>query len=317
MAGMVHVFTHKFCNDGAAAAGLLCRALDRTGIVLRMVSANMEDMPELQLDMGTAYFVDCCPTEGLIARVEAAFSEIYVYDHHISSRALCEKLNGAKWHVVHDLERCATEIVRDEYKITDADLLVEMTAKYDRWTDPSDRVFQWMLAANRMLHDLIVQHRITADLLVRYVNAIIAKTCEDMLAQGKDDMEDVRNCYEYARPGVLEYGARDGWDGRALVLFCDDAAQPSILLHWLLRDHPEFEVAIGVWRKKFESEYRCSVRSRTIDVTEHLPWARGHANAAGGKIDRATLNRATPLGEWSRKRAREAGGAGDADKADE
>lgn len=306
MGKTIHIFTHALCNDGNAATGLLCRALHEEYIVVHPISASLDDLL-LSLDMGTAYFVDCCPTKTHMPRLEAAFDKIVIYDHHASSLPDCETIRDLpKWTVVHDVTRCATQIVRDEHKIEGVDLLVEMTAKFDLWADPSDATFAWMFAAGEIWNRNSSGPGATAraSTYTAYVDHLAGMTLDAMVEKGKGALDEVHREYATLPLSMLDFDSSPEWDGRALVARLDDASQPSILLHWALRDHPKFKIAIGVWRKKHARIYKCSVRSVDVDVTQLLPWARGHPHAAGGSISVEKFSEAVPLTAL-RKRERE------------
>lgn len=305
---MTTIFYHRGCCDGHAALGLLLRALGGEP-TLYSVPANLSNFPDLPDGKGTAYFVDCCPTEPMIEVLERAFFNIHILDHHLSSQAFCAAVaERPGWTVHHAMDRCATQIVRDVYALEGVDTLVDMTAKFDLWTDPSNDTFRWMLAASALWERITGRSTTTPALARAYIDELASKSVADMNAGGERDMEMVYHEYNAASVHELQLGeASEAWDGRALVLVLDSVSQPSILLHWLLRDHAEFKVAIGVWRKKFADSFSCSLRSVDgFDITAHVPWARGHAQAAGGMIDADVFLTAHKLGEKteSSKRAR-------------
>lgn len=300
------IYFHRGCNDGRLAASLLARFITRTTsdtIELRSLTPSMHDWMEQACVARRAYFVDLFPEEVLVATLEAKYEHIVVVDHHATPQELAARLqNSTQWTVHLDPSACGAALVARLFPLADAarwTLAVEMADKYDRWLEPTDDVFAWMFASQRLWNDLGPEKTDLARCL-RYTDALADATQESMRALGAPVFGPLNTMYRLQRPFAIRLAdPTPEWDGMAIAMVRNDLLNPSIACHWMLQANPRAEVAlmISIDARKADRVYVASVRSRTLDTTKHVPGAKGHPCASGCVLTQAQMDSAEIVNE--------------------
>lgn len=295
------IYFHRGCNDGRLAASLLVRSLVAGGqpdIELRSLSPAMREFGDRACAADRAFFVDLFPPEELVETLENMYLSVTVVDHHATPAALRERLRGrARWDVTLDAGLCAAALVAKQFPCPDVAKFaraLRMADKYDRWIEPSDRVFAWMFAS-QILWDGLGPERTDVARCLAYTDALAAATKESMRALGLPVFGPLKTMFRLQRPIVLRLAdPAPEWDGTAIAMVRNDALNPSIACHWMLQAHPGAEVAlmIHVTQESGQTAYRASVRSRTLDTTRFVPGARGHPCASGCELTQAQMDSA-------------------------
>ena len=308
------VYGHKGCNDGHLAAalyvlGLLFANHEIENIEIRFLTASMVgfEVPvraEHDEDghVRHAVFVDLSPTVEHEKQLEAYYDQISVFDHHISSAAFLQsKSSHPKWFVQHSLTCCGSSMVFDHFfrfekyidvcgadvPISEVQSVVERTDAYDTWKSPTPEIFRFA-TATRVVWSQCTQPRVptTVEQLLSYFKRICALHPNEIEDMTHEWWAAIQFEYKVASKFVVELPTTTGEKLRALTWFGDAVTNQSIVAHMILNTHQDFEVAMCLFRKNENGGivYQASLRSRSIDITSKLDWARGHAQACGGML---------------------------------
>ncbi len=283
------VYFHRGCTDGHVAAALFVAHADHADFDVCAAYPSLAGFV-CPPPGSTAVFVDLCPDAAVAAELRRRRVRVHVYDHHLSSRDVCA--GAAFERAQHHMNLCGAQVVDTffprapgpAYEATTRKLAA--VAAYDLWLDPDDDAFRfqegvrvlWARATTRGAPT-------TADQCRAFLAAFAAAPYADIVALGAPALAEIEAEYRACAPHVLRLappGAPGAWDGTARAVALGPRSNVSVLLHWLLRDHPE-EVAAGVWPAA-DGPARVSLRSRALCLPDALPWARGHAHACGGVL---------------------------------
>ena len=302
------IYFHHDCPDGRFSAALLSTHLSNGGaevLIVRSASASMARFEMPPQGTGTVYFVDLCPTEAMVDKIERCARHIVVLDHHMSSEALCKSLCGRPgWTIHYHNDMCGAQIVDKYYPrartTPQMDAALKAISSYDLWLDPVDEVFCFKFGTD-VLWNRVVDSDETATAVQcnRFWDALNTTSYEDVVALGAPAMALVKAEYAECVPFYLQFASTDEWNGRAIAIRLKRTSNPSILGHWLLASHPE-EVMVGVWPDRGGS-YAASLRSRTLCIPSTLPWAKGHSCACGGMLPDTILSQLAPAAAGGEK----------------
>lgn len=311
--GGTTVYFHWNCNDGHVALGLLVAHLlqQRTrGLRVQSVTASMRRFVYPPAGTDTAYFVDLCPRPDMVARLEECAQRIVVLDHHISARDTAARAEGRpQWTFHLHMDACGAQIVervfpraRDGW-LSSIDRALEYVADYDLWRRADDDVFCFKTGLELMWFGCTMQNTpTTPGECAAFMTALAATPCSDIVAAGRPKHDAAIRDYAARKPFAIRLAPPTAaWDGVAVGVELDSASNPSLLCHWLLRDFPDAEVAVGLYPAR-DGERRVSLRSRTLCLPRSagspegcLEWAFGHARACGGVLPPGAVETILPM----------------------
>jgi hypothetical protein len=321
------LYAHKGCNDGHVAAALCVLGLLKDGqpessIQLQFVSAGLRDIKipsrgsEVTFESGVispvrrAIFVDLCPTDQHAQALEEYFDTILVYDHHRSAKDfVAQKTAHPKWQFNFGMHFCGSHLLFDELlhngdepiQIGDSEIdmeaigrVVQRTDEYDTWKAPTTHTFKFSIASNLIWGQCTVRgQRTTIPQLLEFIRRICTVSDAEVDALATPLWNALRFEWQTTARHLLQLPTKSGQSIEAVVWFGDGATNPSIGCHMMLEEDPAHSVCICVFRRIEDGKivWNASLRSRGIDLTAELDWARGHANACGGILPDALVEK--------------------------
>lgn len=311
------VYFHCNCADGRVAASLLVAHLLRTGapnLQVHSASASMSNFKYPPADTSVIYFVDLCPRIDMVARLEACARRLVVLDHHLSARATAAYVAARpKWTVHLHMDLCGAQVVDRVFprvpggRLAGLDDALAYVADYDLWRRPDEDVFRFHAGLGALWHECTIRG-VPTDVgnCVHFIASLAETPCAEIAARGAPLHAAVVADYKRRAPFVVHLAPpTPAWDGVAVGVELASGCNPTLLCHWLLRDFPGAEVAVGLWPpggRDDPAPRRVSMRSRTICLPKsaetpagHLEWAFGHAHACGGALPPSALETIQPI----------------------
>lgn len=307
------VYFHWNCSDGRVAAALLVVHLLKQGAAhlrVRSAGASLDRFEDPPAGTHTVYFVDLCPRIDMVPRLEAAARRIVVLDHHLSARATAAHVAARpQWTVHLHPELCGAQVVdrvfpRDRGgRLAPLDAALACVADYDLWRRPADDVFCFEAGLGALWRACTTRGApTTAGECAQFLFALAQTPCAEVAAMGAPLHAAVAADYARRPPFAVQLAPPSAaWDGAAVGVELDRGCNATLLCHWLLRDFPDAEVAVGLWPARGGAR-KVSMRARTICLPKsaetphgHLAWAFGHAQACGGTLPPGVAETITPI----------------------
>lgn len=312
-AGGTVVYFHWNCSDGRVAAALLVTHLLAQGAAphVRSASASMHRFEYPPAGTDTVYFVDLCPQIDMVERLEACARRIVVLDHHVSARATAAHVAARpQWAVHVHADLCGAQVVDRAFprdrggRLAALDAALAYVADYDLWRRPDDDVFRFNEGLGVLWRACTTRGApTTARECAHFLHALAQTPCADVVAMGAPAHAAVVADYARRPPFVIRLAPPTAaWDGTAVGVALDRGCNATLLCHWLLRDFPGAEVAVGLWPPGGAGR-KVSMRARTLCLPRsadtphgHLAWAFGHAQACGGTLPPGAAETIEPIG---------------------